>query len=240
MDRMIGNTKTWVWWLAGLACAFVFQSVAKAGQMMLRYGVRPRPRPASQPAVSAEQKKKAAKLVTEYLEGKGSAQPSAEERKQIAKLIKDLGSNEFAVREAASAGVLKFGLRALPQLEEARKSTDAEVVQRAGAAIQEIRKGGGSRVVGELRKMYAAALAAISEAQQSLRKGAYAADLQAIALDSQKKTEAARKKRAEKAALEAKVQELNKLANLVRYGATARPVLRREVRAKYGCKVILR
>jgi hypothetical protein len=233
-----------MWWLAGMACALAFGGVARAAQAVARYGARPRPRPMPAPqvnpkTVNAEQKKQAAKLVDEYMAGKAGGQPSAAEKKEIAKLIKDFGSDQFAVRESASKAIVKYGGKALKQLKAALKDKDAEVAQRAETAVQEITKGSSSRTVGELRRIYSAALVVIADRRKKWQAKAYAADLQAIALDNQKKTEAAAEKRTEKAEANKRVQELNKLHSLVRYGQLIKRGPGMPV-AAYGCRVPLK
>jgi hypothetical protein len=57
--------------------------------------------------------------------------PSAAEKQRLAALIKQLGDNDFTVREKASRELEKAGRPALPLLRKALESTDAEVVRRA-------------------------------------------------------------------------------------------------------------
>lgn len=59
----------------------------------------------------------------------------------IAKLIAALGSDDFDTREAATAALVKAGRAALPQLEQAARSPDAEVARRAKALADEIGAG---------------------------------------------------------------------------------------------------
>jgi C-terminal processing protease CtpA/Prc len=61
--------------------------------------------------------------------------PSADE---IAKLIKELGAEEFATREAATKRLVEIGKPAVGALQEALKSEDAEVVWRAREALRKI------------------------------------------------------------------------------------------------------
>jgi len=57
---------------------------------------------------------------------------AAPDAKQLKKLIQDLGSDDFSVREKATQGLSEIGRPALPALREAlQQSTDAEVRQRA-------------------------------------------------------------------------------------------------------------
>ncbi len=68
-----------------------------------------------------------------------SAAPADE--KAIAKLIEQLGANDYKVRQQAQKDLVKIGRPAIPQLEQALKSADAEVQQRAEKALADIRKG---------------------------------------------------------------------------------------------------
>ncbi len=63
------------------------------------------------------------------------------EAPDIAALIKQLGDDDFATREAASAAIATKGPGVIPQLKEALKSTDAEVVDRAGRLIEQLTGG---------------------------------------------------------------------------------------------------
>jgi len=63
---------------------------------------------------------------------------SAEESARLAGLIKQLGSDEWKDREAASGEIEKLGKKALPALEEAAKSSDAEISTRAKALIAKL------------------------------------------------------------------------------------------------------
>jgi gas vesicle protein len=59
------------------------------------------------------------------------AKPSPPDARQIQKLIRDLGSDDFEVREKASRALSDAGKVVLPALREALQSNDAEVRQRA-------------------------------------------------------------------------------------------------------------
>jgi hypothetical protein len=56
----------------------------------------------------------------------------------VAKLIRELGDDAYAVRESATTKLTLIGEAALPQLDEALKSPDAEVRRRAGAVRETI------------------------------------------------------------------------------------------------------
>ncbi|HYG74844.1 MAG TPA: DUF2950 family protein [Planctomycetota bacterium] len=65
--------------------------------------------------------------------------PAEAERVDIARLIGMLGAPDFAAREAASAGLLRFGVKAYAQLLEAQaRIRDAEVVMRSKVLSQQI------------------------------------------------------------------------------------------------------
>jgi HEAT repeat protein len=58
--------------------------------------------------------------------------------KQVKKLIHDLGSDDFGVREKATQSLSEIGRPALPTLREALESGDAEVRQRARRTMDSI------------------------------------------------------------------------------------------------------
>jgi hypothetical protein len=240
MARMMGRTKTLAWWLVGICCAMFFGRAA-AGEAVVQpaYGVPVRfPRKVAKPAVTEKQKQQANKLVDEYLAG-SSEKLTADEKKKIAKLVKDLGSDEYATREAASKAIIKFGSKALKQLKAALKSKDAEVVQRADAAIKEIGQSGGGPVIAGLRKIRAASLAVINQRKGKWKTAAYTAELQSIALKAQGKKKAAEKKLAEKKQADEKVKKLATLLGLVGGGVRLVPGRPRPGRpvAKYGVRI---
>src|SRR5262249_5429184 len=59
--------------------------------------------------------------------------------KKVKTAVQRLAENNFEEREAATKELREFGLRAYPALEEAAKSTDAEVAKRAAGLLEEIR-----------------------------------------------------------------------------------------------------
>jgi HEAT repeats len=67
-----------------------------------------------------------------------SAKVANADAKQIKKLIRELGSDDFEVREKATQGLSQIGRPALPALREALQSTDAEVRQRARRIMDSI------------------------------------------------------------------------------------------------------
>jgi hypothetical protein len=150
MARMIGNTKTWLWWLGGLVCALVWGRSAGAGERREPppppYGVRVNP-------VVEKTRKQAEKLVDEYVKPVAATAPDEKAKKQIAKLIADFGAKDFATRDAASRAILKHGPAALGPLRKALLSKDAEISQRAGKAIAAIEAAVREKLVGGLKKL---------------------------------------------------------------------------------------
>jgi hypothetical protein len=64
-----------------------------------------------------------------------------DDRALIERLIKDLGSDDFDVREKATTALTVIGRPALPYLEEALKSPDAEIARRAKDLATDIKQG---------------------------------------------------------------------------------------------------
>jgi hypothetical protein len=64
---------------------------------------------------------------------------SEADEKRIPKLIGDLGSSDFAARDAATAELLKLAEKAYPALLKAQDSKDPEVVRRATDLVEKIR-----------------------------------------------------------------------------------------------------
>jgi hypothetical protein len=219
MAVIIGRTKGWVWWLAGLFCALLFGSQAGAAEAVALYGVRVGPEPVEAPPATEAEKKQAGELVDAWLSAGAPAEPSDEERKAIAALIADLGAKDFAAREAASAGLVKLGPKAAGQLREAAKAGDPEVAQRAGKAIADIEAAPRQKVVEELRKVRAGAQAVLGERIRKEQDAAKSAAAAAEKLEAEGRKDDAAAKRAEAEAAGRRRQELVKLNGLVLYGA---------------------
>jgi hypothetical protein len=64
---------------------------------------------------------------------------SEETAAQVARAIRNLGSDKFAEREMASKELVALGFRAYPALQKAAASNDKETAKRAGDAIDRIR-----------------------------------------------------------------------------------------------------
>jgi HEAT repeat protein len=66
--------------------------------------------------------------------------PTEESIRQIAAWVRQLGSDEFAEREAASRGLAQMGAQAVPALEAAQKDPDEEVARRAARCLVAIQR----------------------------------------------------------------------------------------------------
>ena len=170
MAVIIGRSKGWLWWLAGCFCALVFGRGVRGDEPVESlFGVKPAPpRDAAPvapkpppPPVQEDARQKIDKLINDYLAAQGPAPATAELKDKIARLIKELGDNEWSVREAASKALVDIGQPALAALKEALKSKDAEVAMRAREAVEKI-EGAGSTVEG-LRALGHAAQAAVQK-----------------------------------------------------------------------------
>jgi hypothetical protein len=73
------------------------------------------------------------------------APKAAANKAEIEKLIADLGADDFAKRQAAGARLKEIGEAALPYLEKAEQSSDAEVRRRAGELLRTHRTAGDRR-----------------------------------------------------------------------------------------------
>jgi peptidyl-prolyl cis-trans isomerase B (cyclophilin B) len=62
------------------------------------------------------------------------------DRDKIAALVRDLGADDFQVREQASSQLVKIGAKAAPLLRQAKDSRDAEVARRAKACLGKIKQ----------------------------------------------------------------------------------------------------
>jgi HEAT repeat protein len=79
------------------------------------------------------------------------------DRDAIAALVKQLGDDEFNVREKASAALIALGARAEPQLREAaEKSPDAEVKRRAEDCLRQLAKGSDPNVIAAAARLLGA------------------------------------------------------------------------------------
>jgi len=67
--------------------------------------------------------------------------PDSNRDPEIARLIKDLGSEKFAQREAAEVGLMRIGIQSVPALRAATKETDEpEIAARAGRLIARVER----------------------------------------------------------------------------------------------------
>jgi hypothetical protein len=60
--------------------------------------------------------------------------------REVQRLVKQLGSDDYQLREAAGKRLVALGFRAWPALQAAARSTDKEVAARAKAALERVRK----------------------------------------------------------------------------------------------------
>lgn len=74
---------------------------------------------------------------------------------QIKQLIKDLGNEDFDVREAASGKLAAIGVRARSFLKEAVNNSDVEVAKRARECLQKVDQGSGSQTVAAAARVVA-------------------------------------------------------------------------------------
>lgn len=74
---------------------------------------------------------------------------SPEEQAQIARLVEDLGSADFRVREAATKALIEFGAKARPALEKAVQSDNPAVRFRADQLLQGLDGTKGEQKLGE-------------------------------------------------------------------------------------------
>lgn len=246
MARMIGGTKSGIWWLAGMLCALLCGSARAAEpakQAQAAYGIMPQadrafiiaPRPPDAPPDAVQQ---AEKLIDAYLEEQNPPPAPADLEQKLAGLIKDLGSDEWARREEASQAIVKIGRPALPALRETvANSKDAEVIQRAKEAIAKI--GGSGSALESLRALGAAGQTAvqarIAQEKKTIAEQAGAAAEAELAGDKAQ----AEKLRADAKAAQARAGHLNKLKELL---AQAQPAAPRpgpgEMIALYGVRAV--
>jgi len=208
---MIGRSKSWLWWLAGCLCAVLFGGANRAPSAeppQPPYGVAPPPPPLRR--AEEEQKQKADSLIDEYLAQQAPAPPPEDLKARIAKLVKELGADDWAARENASKELLKIGKPALPALKEAAQSKDAEVAARAKDAIEKL--GGEGSAVEGLRALGPAGQAAVQlrivKERRTITGSAGAAGEAELA----GKKDEAEKLRAEAKTAQTRAEALNKLA----------------------------
>ncbi len=98
------------------------------------------------------------------------ARPAQPDAKKLPALFKQLGSDEFAVRESATAGIRAMGPAVLPEIKaEAQRATDAEVRARLAQLVTELSRGGKSREVRLLMAIRTLGEMKKREALESLR-----------------------------------------------------------------------
>lgn len=213
MAAMVGKGKSWFWWLAGFLCALAFGSKAEPAEAVALYGVRPGPGGVDAPVANPEQQKKAEGLVADYLAPVAAAEPAADAKTAIEKLIADFASNDAKTRDAASTAVVKHGPAALGQLRAAFASKDAEVAERARAAVTAIEAAARAPKVEELKKLGFVGQNAVRQKWSEAQQAAAAAEKASDAAEKAGDAAEAEKARAE---VKAKRERAGALAGLLR------------------------
>ncbi len=81
-----------------------------------------------------------------------AAEPARPTRAELDRLIRQLGSERFEFRQAASGALERIGEPALKELEKAAKSEDAEVSNRASEVVRKIRARYAAEVLADIEK----------------------------------------------------------------------------------------
>src|SRR5262249_10283052 len=101
--------------------------------------------------------------------------PDEGDRDTIAALIRDLGADDFAVRENASHELVKAGRKAASLLRQAKDGGDAEVRRRAEVCLERIERGE-ERTLGAAAARLLAARRPAAAARTLLRFAPFADD----------------------------------------------------------------
>ena len=198
MALLFGKAKSWVWWLAGFLCALLFGTRAQGGP-----GAAGAPGALAAAAAGKEDTPAARteQLVEDYLKAPAPVEPAAEAAKEIARLIRDFGSEDFEVRDAASRAITKHGAAAIAALRQALKSQDAEVVSRAELALAAIEATVRQAKAGEIQALYkkwgAPVLEVVQRKYVELVQAARTAAAAALEAEKAGKAEAAEQARAQ-------------------------------------------
>jgi len=229
MAAMIGKGKSWLWWLAGFVCALVLGPRAGAVEAPAPVYGMPVPPPDDRPPADADAQKKAEALLDGILAPVPASEPSPQAAAEIEKLIKDFGSEDARVREAASAAVVKQGPAALGALRAALSSKDAEVAERSRVAITAIEGAARAPKIEELKKLQPAGRLAVNQRLLAANRAVAEAERAADAADKAGKPEEAEKLRAEAkvqreraVTLSALVRQVGPGMPMIRYGVVPR------------------
>jgi len=241
MAAMIGRGKSWLWWLAGLFCALVFGRSGVAGEQAEQpvYGVRVDPgfiapvAPKPRHPADDEARRKAGQLIEQYLASQNPPPAGDELKARIDKLIKDLGANEWDVREKASKELSGIGRPSLDALKEAARSKDPEVAQRAADLAAGIADD--KATLEQLRDMGATGLLALQERLATERKAVTGKAGAAGEADLAGRKDEAEKLRAEAKQAQANVAALVKLAALLAQSVPGSG----PVSARYGVRMVI-
>jgi hypothetical protein len=149
------------------------------------WGLRPRPAPGAKPALDTLwQGLRSARAADAYralwMMSESPTAPAFLRKKilpakpvasaRLAKLIVGLGSDQFAVREAASKELAKLGEQAGPAMHKALEARpDVEVQQRLRRLLDALEKGPSSAELRQIRAIQALELATTAQAREALR-----------------------------------------------------------------------
>jgi hypothetical protein len=109
--------------------------------------------PSREAKVVRNKKAEATRLLDDYFSLGDVREPTVEEARRVAELIKQLGSNDYETREKALRKIVKSGRVALKQLRKASESPDLEVAGRAKQAVSRIGTGPAPKLVDALRRI---------------------------------------------------------------------------------------
>jgi len=161
--------------------------------------------------VTEETKREVERLVAGYFKAVNVPEPAGEARARIGKLIGELGSEEWAVRENASTELVRLGVAALGALRAALKSADPEVISRAGEAVSAIEAAGVKPITEALRK-YPQTVWVVVQGQINLTREAWSqANAAAAAAEKAGRKDEAGRLRAEAKALGERISDLDRL-----------------------------
>jgi hypothetical protein len=170
------------------------------------------PRPIDPAKIPEEQKQRVREVLAAYFQQIEPVEPSAEEAARIAKLVAELGSDEWARREAAGKALAEAGRTALGALRKALASPDPEIVERAAAVLKAIEAAAVKPVADEFPKLSDAFFAVVwHQLVPEARNAGSKARAAAREAEQAGKKEEAEKLRAEEKLLAIRVSALNEL-----------------------------
>lgn len=151
------------------------------------------------------------KLIAEYRTPPAPAEPTAAEKADIEKMIRELGADAFETREAASASAVKLGAVALPALRKAAAGEDMEVTARATKAVADIERTAREKIIERIKALPEAA-DVVRARLDGCRKAWGELAMAVPAAERDGKTAEVEKMRADMAALEGLIETLKAIA----------------------------